>query len=142
MKARWFWCVAIAQVALLVFMAGEREWVLHTGRTVVVHAEPVDPTDPMRGAYVRLAHRLSEVPKALCSDDLAGWFAERDDVWRYRESLRDRVVYASLRIDDSGAGAGCPAGSRPDPYRCHWRRQQPLRQAHRARFPDDWRQWC
>ena len=63
MKARWFWCVAIAQVALLVFMAGEREWVLHTGRTVVVHAEPVDPTDPMRGAYVRLAHRLSEVPR-------------------------------------------------------------------------------
>ena len=103
MKARWFWCVAIAQVALLVFMAGEREWVLHTGRTVVVHAEPVDPTDPMRGAYVRLAHRLSEVPKALCSDDLAGWFAERDDVWRYRESLRDRVVYAGLRIDDRGA---------------------------------------
>lgn len=103
MKARWFWCVAIAQVALLVFMAGEREWVLRTGRTIVIRAEPVDPIDPMRGAYVRLAHELTEVPKARCQGEVQSWFAERDDVWRYRQSLRDRVVYAQVRTDDGGA---------------------------------------
>ena len=103
MKARWIIVVAVAQVALLMFMAGEREWVLRTGRPIIIAAAPVDPNDPMRGAYVRLTHELSRVPKAQCRDGLVAWFGARNTDWNYRKTLRDQVVYASIRLDENQA---------------------------------------
>ena len=97
--------IAAAQVVLLAFMAGQREWVLLTGRTVWLRTAPVDPMDPMRGAYVRLNYELSRVSRELCHDGLA---ARMDDLkklskasdWRKQRDaaakLRDLPVYAKL----------------------------------------------
>jgi len=101
MRTRWIIAVAAAQVALLLFMAGEREWVLHTGRTVILRTVPLDPDDPMRGAYVRLTHELNRVPKAQCHDGLVSWFAPHESTWRFQRSLRDQRVYATLRLNET-----------------------------------------
>jgi hypothetical protein len=101
--------IAAAQVALLAFMAGQREWVLNTGRTVWLRTAPVDPNDPMRGAYVSLRYEVSRVPRELCRDGVATWMDElrkTDADWqlrRRREAVwRDHEVYAVLREGSDG----------------------------------------
>jgi len=103
--------IAAAQVALLAFIAGQREWVLNTGRTVWLRSAPVDPSDPMRGAYVRLGYDISRVPRALCRDGLAARMDELKRLsgandWRKRRDaaakLRDLPVYAMLREGPHG----------------------------------------
>ncbi len=89
--------IAVAQLGLLAFMAGQREWVLRTGRQVWLRTAPVDPTDPMRGAYVRLGYEFSTVKKEQCRDGLAVWFTEKNP-----ERMRDRVVYAVMKPGPHG----------------------------------------
>jgi uncharacterized membrane-anchored protein len=91
--------VAVAQIGVLGFMAGQREWVMHTGRTLYLRTAPIDPDDPMRGAYVRLNYEIADVPRALCRDGLASWFEDNTVFSRER---RDQVVYAALRLNDEG----------------------------------------
>jgi uncharacterized membrane-anchored protein len=81
-------------------MAIEREWVVRNGRTVYLRTAPVDPTDPMRGAYVRLEYELSTVPKSLCRDGVASWFKAEEEV--NSAAVRDRRVYAEIRLDSEG----------------------------------------
>ncbi|MGH8017551.1 MAG: GDYXXLXY domain-containing protein [Opitutaceae bacterium] len=87
--------VAIAQLAVLLVMAGEREWIARAGTPIVLRTAPIDPRDPMRGDYVRLEYEISMVPRALCSDRLESWFEDGARV-------RDRKVYAALRVADDG----------------------------------------
>lgn len=102
--------VAAAQVALLAFMAGQREWVARTGRTVWLRTMPLDPNDPMRGAYVRLNYELSTVTRELCRDGLAKWMDERakgiSEEWRVsrrkEQAMRDRLVFAVLQVGPHG----------------------------------------
>lgn len=90
--------LAIAlQFGVLAYMAGEREWVLRSGRTVFLRTAPIDPRDPMRGDYVRFGYEISNVPLALCRDGTATW-SKRD--WREQRRLRDRRVYAIIRQDE------------------------------------------
>ncbi len=124
MKKALLWILVAAQVAVLAFMAGEREWVQRTGQRVWLRTAPIDPNDPMRGDYVRLSYEAGEVPWSLCRGEVAAWGKkgknEGDYVYhdyRYARKLRDRVVYAELAIDAaSGLGsvvalhAGEPAG--------------------------------
>jgi uncharacterized membrane-anchored protein len=99
MRRYWIIGAIAAQFGLLAFMAAGREWILHTGRPIVLRTAPVDPRDPMRGEYVRLQYDFSRVPKELCRDGLADWFQKRDDGWRYHRMLRDRIVFALVRLD-------------------------------------------
>ncbi len=102
--------VAAAQVALLAFMAGQREWVARTGRTVWLRTMLLDPNDPMRGAYVRLNYELSAVTRELCRDGLAQWMDERakglSEEWRVsrrkEQAMRDRLVFAVLKVGPHG----------------------------------------
>jgi hypothetical protein len=48
---------------------------------------------------VRLQYDLSLVPKELCRDGLTDWFRQREDAWRFRKTLRDRPVFAQVRLD-------------------------------------------
>jgi uncharacterized membrane-anchored protein len=89
-------CVAVLQVLLLAFMAGQREYVLRTGRTVYLRTVPVDPRDFFRGDYVRLRYEISNVAKEYFRDGLAAE-AKDTDSRRYR----DRPVYVVLKVDDS-----------------------------------------
>jgi uncharacterized membrane-anchored protein len=99
MRRYWIMLAIAAQVGLLAFLAGGREWVLHTGRTIVLRTAPIDPQDAMRGDYVRLQYDLSLVPRELCRDGLTSWFQKREEVWLFWRTLRDRQVFAQIRLD-------------------------------------------
>ncbi len=83
---------AILPFLVLGWMAGEREWVLHTGRTIWLRTAPVDPRDPFRGDYVTLDYEVSTLPKAVRRDGL------KDD----KAPERGRQLYAVLREDEEG----------------------------------------
>jgi uncharacterized membrane-anchored protein len=91
--------VIVAQVGLLGFMAGEREWVAKTGTEISLRTAPIDPRDPMRGDYVRLDYEVAQVPRRLCHDGVEAWF---DEVQPYGRKWRDHRVYAELQLRDEG----------------------------------------
>jgi uncharacterized membrane-anchored protein len=80
----------------LAYIAGEREWVLRTGRTVYLRTAPLDPRDPMRGDYVRLSYDISRVPRVLGRGQLA---AANES---FEAIARDTTVYALLRTNQDG----------------------------------------
>ncbi len=52
----------LLQLFSLLYMAGVREVIIHTGKTVFLGTVPVDPRDPFRGDYVSLKYEISEIP--------------------------------------------------------------------------------
>src|SRR5690348_12571096 len=111
MKVKLALLVAALQVLVLAFMAGQREWILRTGTPLVLRTAPIDPNDPMRGAYVRLDYEISTVPPALCRGEVAKWTKLAD----YRESqqLRDRVVFAAMAVNSYGLADLTSLSDRP-----------------------------
>jgi uncharacterized membrane-anchored protein len=99
MRTRLAWLVVVLQVGVLAFMGGEREWILRTGRTVLLRTAPVDPRDPMRGDYVRFDFEIAHVPKVLCRDGALAWVGH--DFKGLRE-LRDEPVFALIKRDEQG----------------------------------------
>ena len=71
MRARIIIAIAVLQGLVLAYMAGEREWVLRTGRIIYLRSAPRDPRDVMRGDYVRVNYEISRVPRELCLSNLA-----------------------------------------------------------------------
>ncbi len=53
----------LLQFFALLYMAGEREVIIHTGKTVFLRTIPVDPNDPFRGDYVSLKYEISEISR-------------------------------------------------------------------------------
>jgi uncharacterized membrane-anchored protein len=51
----------IMQILVLAYMAGEREYILHSGTIVHLRTAPVDPRDIFRGDYVRLSYEISRI---------------------------------------------------------------------------------
>ena len=98
MRTRLIVAVAALQVLVLAYMAGEREWVLRTGRTIYLRTAPIDPRDAMRGDYVRLNYDISRVPRALCR----GRLAATNETFETRP--RDTQVYAALRENEYRQG--------------------------------------
>lgn len=84
------------QVALLAYVAGEREWVLRTGRTMVLRTMPVDPRDPMRGDYVRLRYAMPSVSPSQCEGKLAEFLKTQ------KRPPPGTRVYARLRETEEG----------------------------------------
>lgn len=101
-RVRWAWIVVVAQVAVLLAMAGEREWIRRAGHRVHLQTMPIDPMDPMRGAYVRLNYEISRVPRDRCDPTVQSWM---DLSHSDRRAYRDRVVQAVLREDDTGVAS-------------------------------------
>lgn len=71
MRYRLAIAAVVLQLLVLGFMAGEREWILRHGRSVLLRMAPIDPNDPMRGDYARLDYEISHVPKHLWEGELA-----------------------------------------------------------------------
>ena len=92
---------ALLQIAVLVFMAGSRELIVRTGRTVFFRTAPVDPRDPMRGDYVHLDYEISRVPLSQCTPDLALSLTGSVDGAGYR-CKHSAPVCATLHIEDDG----------------------------------------
>ena len=96
MKTLAIFAAVALQVAALAYMAGEREWVLRTGRVIYLRTTPMSPQDAMRGDYVQLDYEIAHVPASLCRDGLAGRRRAPGAV------PRDTRVYASLRENEDG----------------------------------------
>lgn len=75
----------LAQVLVLGFMAGQREYILRFGETVYLRTAPIDPRDIFRGDFVRLDYEISTPGLAAMRGTL-------------KEHLKDRdyVAYAAL----------------------------------------------
>lgn len=88
----------VLQVLALAYMAGEREWIVRTGRTVLLRTAPIDPNDPMRGDYARLDYEISHVPQNRLEGSLSKRLTPPLD---YRRVVH-RPVYARLTVGDDG----------------------------------------
>jgi uncharacterized membrane-anchored protein len=93
MKIRLLILAAALQVLVLIVMAGEREWILRTGRVIYLRTAPVDPRDAFRGDYVQLDYEISHVPPPLLRDGLVG-------ITNTVSSRKERRVYAVLREEN------------------------------------------
>lgn len=51
----------IAQVSVLFYMSGKREFIHQNGTEVYLRSAPIDPRDPFRGDFVRLCYDVSSV---------------------------------------------------------------------------------
>ncbi|MFA4943482.1 MAG: GDYXXLXY domain-containing protein [Lentisphaeria bacterium] len=93
MRAKWLWLgLAVAlQLLVLAWMAGEREWIIRTGRTVWLRTAPIDPRDLFRGDYVRLAYEAGSLPERQQSRKL------QLAVAGLRGTRRELPLYVTLR---------------------------------------------
>jgi uncharacterized membrane-anchored protein len=83
-------CAALLQVFLLAFMGGQREYVLHTGRTIYLRTVPVDPRDFFRGDYVRLRYEISDIDKEYFRDI---------SLPETKKEIKGKQVYVVLKVD-------------------------------------------
>ncbi|HBG77932.1 MAG TPA: hypothetical protein DDW84_03655 [Phycisphaerales bacterium] len=86
--------VVILQVILLAYMAGQRENVLRTGKTIYLRTVPVDPRDLFRGDYVRLQYEISNIEREKMQDGLK-LLSVSDS-----HKNKDKKVYAVLEVND------------------------------------------
>lgn len=96
MKRPWVLAAAVLQFLALGYLAGEREWILHLGRTVWLRTAPLDPRDVMRGDYVRLEYEAARVPRALWRGGLTN--SPQNPEARFPQTL----VYAGLQVGPDG----------------------------------------
>jgi uncharacterized membrane-anchored protein len=89
---RWLVVLAVAfQVVAVAAIAVHKEWLLHSGRELVVQTAPIDPRDIFRGDYVRLDYLFSRLPLA------------RIDASLTRGGVRKgQVVYLGMQVDAQG----------------------------------------
>jgi uncharacterized membrane-anchored protein len=112
-RISWAMLVVAAQVALLAFMAGEREWIIRTGEPLLLRTAPIDPLDPMRGAYARLDYDISHAPRAQCRGAVVDWL---DEVAAGTGPNRtNTVVFAALRVDEAGVAELVSLSDEPPP---------------------------
>jgi uncharacterized membrane-anchored protein len=77
--------VVLAQILVLGFMAGQREYILRFGSTVYLRTAPIDPRDIFRGDFVRLDYEISRIEVSAMKGTLKEHLLDRD-----------KVVYAVL----------------------------------------------
>jgi len=99
MRVRFIVAAVLIQFLVLAWMAGEREIIYRTGRTVYLRTMPVDPQDHFRGDYVHLNYEISTIGKHLWRDGLKD---RKQDDYSYRRRERDVRIYSVLKAGDSG----------------------------------------
>lgn len=124
MRRRWVIVAVAAQLLVLLWMAGEREWIFRTGEVVYLRTAPVDPRDLFRGDFVRLQYEVNSVRREDADATIAPAKTKR---------RRHEVVYTRLRpageglYEAAGTSAKRPAdglflrGRTEDSWRMGWR---------------------
>jgi len=79
--------VVLLQVIVLLYMAGEREYIVRYGQSVYLRTAPIDPRDIFRGDFVRLDYELSQIGAAKMAGTL-----------KSSPPARGVKVYASLKL--------------------------------------------
>lgn len=93
-----------AQLAVLAFMAGDREWLIYSGQTVYLRTRPIDPRDPFRGDYVRLDYEISTLNSRLWRDGLKTAPATNVPAHRQEKKPGQRV-FVGLSVDEAGVAS-------------------------------------
>jgi uncharacterized membrane-anchored protein len=103
-RSRFFVLLAVAaQLLVLAWMAGEREWISRTGQVVHLRTAPVDPRDLFRGDFVRLQYEINSVP-----------IEGADPAAEHPQRKRHEVIYTRLRPAGEGLYEAAGSGrSRP-----------------------------
>jgi len=83
---------AALQLLALAYMAGERELILRTGRTIHLRTAPIDPRDAFRGDFVRLHYEIAQATSNQVRDGLLA--PQPEGVSRAQETR----VYAALKM--------------------------------------------
>ena len=65
MRATFTLLAVVFQFLVLVYMAGNREYILNFGELVYLRTAPIDPRDVFRGDFVRLDFELSSVDRSV-----------------------------------------------------------------------------
>jgi uncharacterized membrane-anchored protein len=124
MSRHWLILAVAAQLLVLAWMAGEREWIVRTGQRVYLRTAPIDPRDLFRGDFVRLRYEINSVRREDADAALSARAADRK---------RHEVVYTRLRpageglYEAAGTSATRPAegpflrGRTEDAWRMGWR---------------------
>ena len=124
MSRRWLILAVAAQLLVLAWMAGEREWIVRTGQRLYLRTAPIDPRDLFRGDFVRLQYEINSV---RVEDIEAATSA------RAAERRRHDVVFTRLRpageglYEAAGTSSTRPAqgpflrGRTEDGWRMGWR---------------------
>lgn len=76
----------IAQVFILAFMAGKRETIVATGKTLYLRSAPIDPRDPFRGDFVRLRYGINSIHQS-----------QYQGVRPFEELNAGQVLYTALK---------------------------------------------
>jgi uncharacterized membrane-anchored protein len=97
---RWLILAIAAQLLVLAWMAGEREWIFRTGQVVHLRTAPIDPRDLFRGDFVRLQYDVNNVRREHVDAAMAAPAGER---------RRHEVVYT--RLQPAGEGVYEAAGT-------------------------------
>lgn len=121
---KYFVLLAVAaQLLVLAWMAGEREWILRTGQVVYLRTAPVDPRDLFRGDFVRLHYEINNVrAENLDSPAAAAPGRKRHEVMYTRLQPAGEGLY-----DAAGTGTVQPTeglfirGRTEDSWRLGWR---------------------
>ena len=79
------------QVLVLAYMAGEREYILKTGKMVYLRTAPVDPRDIFRGDYVRLNYDISRIAADMV-----------EDAGDHKEIRKGEKIYVGLEEGHNG----------------------------------------
>lgn len=72
MKLKWLIAVLGLQTAWILGTVITQENILSGGKTVLLETQPVDPRDPLRGDFVRLSYKISNVPREKFSPAVSG----------------------------------------------------------------------
>jgi uncharacterized membrane-anchored protein len=70
MKLKLLILIMVLQSAWLLGTVIQQEGVLHKGKLVMLETQPVDPRDPLRGDFVRLNYKISNIPRDKFSPPL------------------------------------------------------------------------
>jgi uncharacterized membrane-anchored protein len=91
-KSTAFKYAAVAALPLIALMYGQiRNFtILMLGESVLLETRPVDPRDILRGDYVVLDYKISDIPEALFPEDM--------------REFRRKIVYVTLDRAASGIG--------------------------------------
>jgi uncharacterized membrane-anchored protein len=63
MKLKLLILILTLQSAWLLGTVIQQENILHVGKLVLLETQPVDPRDPLRGDFVRLNYKISNIPR-------------------------------------------------------------------------------
>ncbi|MGD2186418.1 MAG: GDYXXLXY domain-containing protein [Desulfobacterales bacterium] len=91
MKKTFIVLVVILQLLVLAYMAGEREYILRSGKVIHLRTAPIDPRDMFRGDYVRLNYEISRIPVRMIKN--------ADDVTEIKKGTK---IYARLKKNPNG----------------------------------------